>query len=94
MTWFSYTDDAELERSYQNLTITSVIPMEGKGSMAGSKSPALFTSLEISQLYQSKENKVNMLRISLSDSEDATGQIDDISSILDDLLEQTLAYYE
>ena len=86
LTWFSYTDDAELERSYQNLTITSVIPMEGKGSMAGSKSPALFTSLEISQLYQSKENKVNMLRISLSDSEDATSQVDDISSVLDDLI--------
>ena len=61
ISWFSYNDDVELKRYYQNLTINSVIPMEGIGSMGGSKSPALFTPLDLAQFYQLKEGKVNML---------------------------------
>ena len=43
--------------------------MDGKGSMAGTKSPALFSDLEFAQELQSKTSKVNMLRISLVDEE-------------------------
>ena len=94
ISWFSYNDDVELKRYYQNLTINSVIPMEGKGSMGGSKSPALFTPLDLAQFYQLKEGKVNMLRITLANSKDASGQIEDIISILDNLIDYDSSGFE
>ena len=63
VSWFSITDDGELLRESRNVTITSVISMDGKGSMAGTKSPALFSSLDFAQELQSKTSKANMLRI-------------------------------
>ena len=85
--WFSFTDDGELLRESRNVTITSVIPMDGKGSMAGTKSPALFSDLGFAQELQSKTSKVNMLRVSLVDEDDATGTISAIEQILDDLVD-------
>ena len=85
--WFSITDDGELLRESTNVTITSVLPMGGKGSMAGTKSPALFSSLEFAQDLQSKFSKVNMMRISLTDEDDATGTISEIEDVLDSLID-------
>ena len=51
---YSYSDDGELIRETSNVSISSVIPMEGRGSMGGTKSPALFSSLEFAQGLQSK----------------------------------------
>ena len=87
LSWFSYSDDGKLSRDYSNLTITSVISMEGKGSMAGSQSPAFFSSLELAQQLQSKLWKVNMLRISLADGVDASESIDDVENKLDSLID-------
>ena len=61
--------------------------MDGKGSMAGTKSPALFSDLEFAQELQSKTSKVNMLRVSLVDEEDARGTVSAIEDILDDLID-------
>ena len=94
ISWFSYSDDAELIRDSENLTISSVIPMEGKGSMSGTKSPALFTSLELSQQLQSKLWKVNMLRVSLEGSESASDSINEIESILDEIIDYDSAGFE
>ena len=94
ISWFSYSDDAELIRDSENLTISSVIPMEGKGSMSGTKSPALFTSLELSQQLQSKQWKVNMLRVSLEGSESASDSINEIESILDEIIDYDSAGFE
>ena len=85
--WFSIIDDGELLRESTNVTITSVLPMNGKGSMAGTKSPALFSSLEFAQDLQSKFSKVNMMRISLIDEDDATGTISEIEDVLDNLID-------
>ena len=35
ITWYSYSDDGELIRETSNVSISSVIPMEGRGSMGG-----------------------------------------------------------
>ncbi|MEC7178937.1 MAG: hypothetical protein VXW28_06555, partial [Candidatus Thermoplasmatota archaeon] len=85
--WFSFTDEGELLRESRNVTITSVISMDGKGSMSGTKSPALFSDLGLAQELQSKTSKVNMLRVSLVDDGDATGTISAIEEILDDLID-------
>ena len=94
ISWFSYSDDAELIRNSENLTVTSVISMEGKGSMAGTKSPAIFTSLALSQELQSKLGQVNMLRVSLTDSESADEQIDAVKDILNILIDYESAGFE
>jgi len=91
---FSYSDDAELVRTSHNLTITSVISMDGRGSMGGTKSPGLFTSLELSQQLQSKSWKVNMMRISLADERVASQSISDVESILDELIDAESAGFE
>ena len=85
--WYSFTDDGELVRKSTNVTISSVISMNGKGSMAGTKSPALFSSLEFAQQLQSKSWKVNMMRISLLDNEDASESISIIEKSLDELID-------
>ena len=94
ISWFSYSDDAELVRTSENLTITSVISMDGKGSMSGTKSPALFTSLELSQQLQSKQWKVNMMRVSLVDDSSASQSITGIESTLDGLIDYESAGFE
>ena len=94
ISWFSYSDDGELIRDSENLTISSVISMEGKGSMSGTKSPALFTSLELSQQLQSKQWKVNMLRVSLEGSESASDSMNEIESILDEIIDYDSAGFE
>ena len=94
ISWFSYSDDAELVRTSENLTITSVISMDGKGSMSGTKSPALFTSLELSQQLQSKQWKVNMMRVSLVDDSSASQSITEIESTLDGLIDYESAGFE
>ena len=94
ISWFSYSDDAELIRDSENLTISSVIPMEGKGSMSGTKSPALFTSLELSQQLQSKLWKVNMLRVSLENGKSASESMKEIESTLDEIIDYGSAGFE
>ena len=86
LSWYYNSDDGELIRDSSNLTISSVISMDGKGSMAGSKSPAIFTSLEYAQFLQSKNWKVNKMRISLSKDLDASDSISEIENIFDQLI--------
>ena len=94
ISWFSYSDDAELIRSSENLTISSVISMDGRGSMSGTKSPALFTSLELSQQLQSKQWKVNMMRVSIVDGESASESKDEIKAALDEVIDYESAGFE
>lgn len=94
VSWFSYSDDAELVRTSENLSITSIISMEGKGSMSGTKSPAIFTSLELSQQLQSKNWQVNMLRVSLSEGVVASESKPMIKSLLNNLIDSESAGFE
>ena len=94
VSWFSITDDGELLRESRNVTITSVISMDGKGSMAGTKSPALFSSLDFAQELQSKNSKVNMLRISLVNEDDATEMVSAIEEVLDDIIDSEDSGFE
>ena len=94
LSWYSYSDDGELVSDSTNITISSVIAMEGKGSMGGSKSPAIFTSLEYAQILQSKISKVNMIRVSLDDDVGATESLDEIESILDGLIDSEASGFE
>lgn len=94
ISWFSYSDDAELIRSSENLTISSVISMDGRGSMSGTKSPALFTSLELSQELQSKQWKVNMMRVSLVDEKSASESKDEIKATLNEVIDYESAGFE
>ena len=87
VTWFALTEDGELLQESRNVTITSVISMSGKGSMAGTKSPALFSSLDFAQELQSKQSKVNMLRISLFNSDEASEIVPAIEEVLDELID-------
>ena len=94
LSWYSYSNDGKLIRSSDNLTIDSVISMDGRGSMRGTKSPALFTSLELSQQLQSKNWEVNMLRVSLADGLDASESIPDVKSILNLLIDSESGGFE
>ena len=94
ISWFSYSDDAELIRSSENLTVSSVISMDGKGSMSGTKSPAIFTSLELSQQLQSKQWKVNMMRVSLVEGKSASEIKSEIKSTLDEVIDYESAGFE
>ena len=62
--------------------------------MSGTKSPALFTSLELSQQLQSKPWKVNMMRVSLVDGESASESKDDIKTALDEVIDYESAGFE
>ena len=68
--------------------------MEGRGSIGGSKSPALFTSLELSQQLQSKNWLVNMLRVSLDDNLGASESIPDVKMLLNKLINAESAGFE
>ncbi|RJU85636.1 MAG: ABC transporter permease, partial [Candidatus Poseidoniales archaeon] len=94
VSWYSYTDDGELLRKSENLTIDSVISMDGRGSMSGTKSPAIFTSLELSQQLQSKLWQVNMLRVSLVDDLVASETIPDIEELFDYIIDYETSGYE
>ena len=94
VSWYSYTDDGKLLRTSENLTIDSVISMDGRGAMSGTKSPALFTSLELSQQLQSKLWQVNMLRVSLTDDLVASETIPDIKILFDHLIDYETSGYE
>ena len=92
--WYSYSEDGDLLRESDNITIASVIPMDGRGSIGGTQSPALFTSLELSQQLQSKSWKVNMLRVSLESGLDASNSIADVELVLDGLIDYESAGFE
>jgi putative ABC transport system permease protein len=94
LSWYSYSDEGKLIRWSDNLTIESVISMEGRGSIGGTKSSSIFTSLELSQQMQSKEWLVNRLRISLDDSLGASDSIPDVKIILNQLINAESAGFE
>lgn len=94
LSWYSYSDDGELISDSANVTISSIISMDGKGSMSGTKSPAIFTSLEYAQILQSKVSKVNMIRVSLDDDVGATESLDEIESILDEIIDSEASGFE
>ena len=86
VTWFTSSSTGKLIRNYRNLTITEVIPMEGIGSMGGSRSPSLFTSLELAQEMQEMEWKVNRLRVSLEEGLVASQTIPEVESTFDEMI--------
>ena len=94
ISWYTYSDSGKLVRFSDNLTIDSVIPMDGRGSIRGTKSPAMFTSLELGQQLQSKSWEVNMLRVSLIDTLDASESITDVELVLDQLIDAEAAGFE
>jgi len=85
ISWSNYDDENELSRETENLTITKILPMDGIGAMSGTKSPALFTSLQLSQQLQSKEFKVNMIRISL-EGEANDESVSEVKSVFDKII--------
>jgi putative ABC transport system permease protein len=94
LSWYSYSDDAELIRTSENVTISSVIKMEGRGAMSGTNSPAIFTSLELSQQLQSKNWKVNMLRVSMFGDLGASESIPDVKLLFNQLIDYESAGFE
>ena len=86
ISWFTYSDKGELVRNTRNLTVDKIISMEGKGAMGGTRSPALFTSLELAQEMQEMNWSVNRVRISLLDHMDASKSIPQVSDLLDTLI--------
>ena len=94
VSWYSYSDDAELIRTSENVTIGSVIEMEGRGAMSGTNSPAIFTSLELSQQLQSKSWKVNMLRVSMFEDLGASENIPDVKLLFNQLIDYESAGFD
>lgn len=94
VSWYSYSDDAELIRTSENVTIGSVIQMEGRGAMSGTNSPAIFTSLELSQQLQSKSWKVNMLRVSMFEDLGASEHIPDVKLLFNQLIDYESAGFD
>ena len=64
---YYYSDSGELQSDNSSMIVDAIIPMAGKGSMSGTKFPAIFTSLSISQEAQNKMSMVNTIRVSLDD---------------------------
>ncbi len=83
ISWYTASSTGKLIRNYRNLTVDNIISMEGKGSMGGTRSPALFTSLELAQEMQEMNWSVNRIRISLFDEMDASDTIPEVSELLD-----------
>ncbi len=75
-----------LERQTTQVQIDKILPMVGQGAMAGTRSPAIFTSLELAQELQEKDLAVNRLRISLKQGVIASEEVDGITTILDELI--------
>ena len=94
VSWYSYSDDAELIRTSENVTIGSVIEMEGRGAMSGTNSPAIFTSLELSQQLQSKSWKVNMLRVSMFEDLGASENIPGVKLLFNQLIDYESAGFD
>ncbi len=85
ISWSNFDDNNELFRESENITITNILPMEGIGAMSGTKSPALFTPLQLSQQLQSKEFRINMIRISLV-GETNEESVNEVKSVFDEII--------
>ncbi|MDP6870371.1 MAG: FtsX-like permease family protein [Candidatus Poseidoniaceae archaeon] len=83
ITWYDVGSDGELDEESNSVILTEIISMEGKGSMSGTRSPALFTSLDLAQELQIKSGHVNRLRLSLDEDVNANKTIPTIESELD-----------
>ena len=86
ISWSGYSDDGDLSRDSANLTVESIIPMAGIGAMSGTKSPAMFSSLELAQFLQSKEFSINMMRMSLTGSTN-TKAVDEVTDVIDEIVQ-------
>lgn len=93
LSWSAVADDGDLSRSKSNLTIEKIIPMDGIGAMSGTKSPAFFTSLTLSQELQSKDNLVNMLRLSLVE-EGSSKSKQKVQEMIDDVIQYSDSGFE
>ncbi len=86
ISWYNIGKSGQLERESKNLTIDKVIPNQGKGAMSGTRSPAIFTSLELAQDLKNMEWQVNRIRLDLTDGMNARDSIQQIESMFDELI--------
>ncbi len=93
ISWAAMADDGDLSRSKANLSIEKILPMKGIGAMSGTKSPAFFTPLSLSQELQSKDNSVNMLRLSLVE-ESASKSKQNVEQMIDDIIQYSDSGFE
>lgn len=94
LTWYYYSDSGELQSDNSSMIVDAIIPMAGKGSMSGTKSPAIFTSLSISQEAQNKMSMVNTIRVSLDDGLVASETVPEIKTSLNQLIGYEEAGFE
>ena len=62
------TRDGARERVTQDVYVHAVVPNEGQGAMAGSKSPAVFASLDDAQSMLEMEGQLTRLSLAYDDT--------------------------
>jgi putative ABC transport system permease protein len=85
LSWYITDDQGKRIRIEGNLSVVKVVPNAGLGAMAGTRSPAMFTTLALAQELLEREDSIERIRITLDDPNTANEVGDELLSLADDI---------
>ncbi len=83
LSWYVTDDRGKRIRVEGNLSVVKVVPNLGLGAMAGTRSPAMFTTLNLAQDLLERDDSIERIRITLSDPKAADEIGDELLSLAD-----------
>ena len=85
LSWYVTDDQGKRVRLEGNLSVVKVVPNLGLGAMAGTRSPAMFTTLNLAQDMLDREDSIERIRVTLDDPAAADEIGDELLSLADDI---------
>ena len=85
LSWYVTDDQGKRVRLEGNLSVVKVVPNLGLGAMAGTRSPAMFTTLNLAQDLLDREDSIERIRVTLDDPAAADEIGDELLSLADDI---------
>ena len=84
--------DGERIRTTESVEVFAIVPNEGQGAMAGTRSPAVFVDLSTAQEMLEMESTINRIALAFADDvsdESLRGLVPDLEALMDDVLTAT-----
>ena len=88
MGWF-VTDDGQRVKRQADVQVHAVVPNEGQGAMAGTRSAAVFTDISTAQMLLEAPDTLNRMSIALIDGLN-DGEVEDATKRIEELFDQRL----
>jgi putative ABC transport system permease protein len=85
LSWYVTDDQGKRIRIEGNLSVVKVVPNLGLAAMAGTRSPAMFTTLALAQDLLEREDSIERIRITLDDPTAAKEIGDELLSLADEI---------